>query len=75
MKKTILILIMVDFLVGCGSKVISQEYYEAHITEANDEVVKCFKNKDENSLNCENAKNAISRQSAKEQKKQISNNL
>ncbi len=75
MKKIILILGTIGVLSGCGSKLISQEYYEAHLSEASDEIVKCYKDKDENSLNCTNAKNAISHQSAKEQEAQISKNL
>jgi hypothetical protein len=74
MKKYIILLSVIG-LLGCEDKLVSQDYYYQHLDEARQEVTKCGANKDENSVNCSNARKALSKHALKVQDKDISDSL
>lgn len=74
MKKVLLILIGLT-VISCSDKIISKEYYKAHLDEAKEELIKCKNNKDENSLNCDNAKEAIQMAFSEEDDKKVANSF
>lgn len=73
--KKILLSFGVFVLTACTDKPVSLEYYNTHITEAKEQLVKCANNKDENSLSCENADKAIQAERAKKIQEKTINNL
>ena len=62
------------FLNACQKSVVSKEYYTAHLNEAKEEIIKCTNDKDENSVSCDNANEAIADAKLKAyEQKEISN--
>jgi hypothetical protein len=73
--KRLLITIIVLGLIGCTDKVVSVDYYKAHLDEANKELMRCFTVKGENNMNCENAHTAIAWKASKDDNEKTSKNL
>jgi len=57
-KKLLLILLGLG-VVACSDKVVSKEYYKAHLDEAKTQLALCKNDKDANNVSCENARAAI----------------
>lgn len=74
MKKILLVLIGVS-VIACSDKVISKEYYRAHLDEAKQEITNCKISKDENATNCENALFAIQKEASRQDDIKVANNL
>ena len=75
MRKIVIVSILgMLFLNGCEKSVISKDYYASHLNEAKEEIIKCVNDKDENSMSCDNANEAIADAKLKAyEKKEISN--
>lgn len=62
-------------LNGCEKNVISKDYYVAHLDEAEAEIIKCTNDKEENSVSCDNAHEAIADNALKEQRAKTLKNM
>ena len=75
MKRLLVVLSLVCILTACEDKPVSKEYYQDHLDEARTQIIKCQKDKSENSINCDNARLAIRADLAKKYEDKISNSL
>ena len=74
-KNVIVSILGMLFLNACEKSVVSKDYYVAHLNEAKEEITKCTNNKNENSVSCDNAHEAIADNALKEQRAKTTNNM